>query len=435
LQFSFRGWISPVLTIPIGVVFMASFVLLVPALLGPLAHAVGLLLRPLLHLEAELADRQVRRRPVRTSLTIGVVYLAVGMGVGLGTTIINNVDQVRQWYGKTVSGDFFLRAQFPNTATGETEQIDPALESEIRKVPGIASIDTVNFFTVQVAGLKPFVFARDFNSYDSDPQGKELPLELYQADPAEVRAKLLQGEVVVGTVLAHRIGVQPGDWITVNTRHGPQRLQVAALAVDYMVGGDIIYIEQSVARRLFDLKGVNAFVIYAQPGERDRVGTALEELAEQHRLMFQSFADLIKMLDNILYGVIGALWGVMVLGFLVAAFGIANTLTMNVLEQTRELALLRVVAMTRDQVRRMVLSQAGIIGLIGLALGMVAGLNTAKAISLSMMPLLGYPVPFVLHPWLLAGSFLAGMALVLIAAYWPARRAAKLDLLIALQYE
>ena len=65
------------------------------------------------------------------------------------------------------------------------------------------------------------------------------------------------------------------------------------------------------------------------------------------------------------------------LGFVVAAFGIANTLTMNVLEQTRELALLRVVAMTRRQVRKMVLSQAGIIGLIGLVLGTLAGIGTA----------------------------------------------------------
>ena len=52
------------------------------------------------------------------------------------------------------------------------------------------------------------------------------------------------------------------------------------------------------------------------------------------------------------------------LGFVVAAFGIANTLTMNVLEQTRELALLRVVAMTRRQVRRLVLAQAAISALL-----------------------------------------------------------------------
>ena len=113
----------------------------------------------------------------------------------------------------------------------------------------------------------------------------------------------------------------------------------------------------------------------------------------------------------------------------------ANTLSMNVLEQTRELALLRVVAMTRRQVRKMVLSQAGIIGLIGVLLGMVSGAITAYVISLSMVTLLGYPVPFILHPLLFVGCFAAAMALVLLASVLPAQRAAKLDLLIALQYE
>ena len=120
---------------------------------------------------------------------------------------------------------------------------------------------------------------------------------------------------------------------------------------------------------------------------------------------------------------------------MVAAFGIANTLTMNVLEQTRELALLRVVAMTRRQVRRLVLLQAGIIGLIGLGLGIIDGISTAYAIGASMMPLLGYPVDFLFHPWFLGKCLSFGLALVLIAALAPADRAAKLDLLIALQYE
>ena len=54
--------------------------------------------------------------------------------------------------------------------------------------------------------------------------------------------------------------------------------------------------------------------------------------------MLQSFAELSQLLDAILAGVVGSLWGVLVLGLVVSAFGIANTLTMNVLEQTRELA-------------------------------------------------------------------------------------------------
>ena len=69
---------------------------------------------------------------------------------------------------------------------------------------------------------------------------------------------------------------------------------------------------------------------------------------------------------------VAGLWGLLALGLIVGAFAVANTLTMNVLEQTRELALLRVVAMTRRQVRRTIFGQAIIIGLIGMTLGWAA---------------------------------------------------------------
>ena len=241
---------------------------------------------------------------------------------------------------------------------------------------------------------------------------------------------------MIGTKLAQQLRVKPGDEIEVDTtRQGKQKLRVAALAIDYMVGGEIMFIARTTAEKLFDIRGVNTIMVMARPDSLAAVHDALAQIARRDQLMLHSFADLSRMLDRMMGGVIGGLWAILALGFVVAAFGIANTLTMSVLEQTRELALLRVVAMTRRQVRRFVLSQAAIIGLIGLGLGIVAGIGTAYAISLSMMPLLGYPVDFPWHPWLVSGGLGFGLILVLIAALGPAERAARLDLLIALQYE
>ena len=159
--------------------------------------------------------------------------------------------------------------------------------------------------------------------------------------------------------------------------------------------------------------------------------------------MLQSFADLRKRIDDLTKGVIAGLWGLLVLGLIVGAFAIANTLTMNVLEQTRELALLRVVAMTRWQVRKTILSQAIIIGVIGLGTGIVGGIIGAYVMNLSSLPLLGHAPAFALHPSLLAvcaasgpwpptfalhSSLLAicfgvGLAVILAAAWLPAEGA------------
>ena len=151
--------------------------------------------------------------------------------------------------------------------------------------------------------------------------------------------------------------------------------------------------------------------------------------------MLQSFADLRQRIDDLMKGVVASLWGLLALGFIVGSFGIANTLTMNVLEQTRELALLRVVAMTRWQVRKTILAQAVIIGFIGLTLGVVGGIIGSYVSNLCVVPVLGHAVEFALHPSLLAVCFATGLVVIIAAAWLPAERAARLQLLIALQYE
>ena len=93
-----------------GVVFTVAFVLLIPAVLGPLTRLVAFVFRPLLGVEGQVAARQVVRRRARATLTIGVLYVAVSSGIALGTMILNSVDDVRTWQKKTMIGDFFVRA-------------------------------------------------------------------------------------------------------------------------------------------------------------------------------------------------------------------------------------------------------------------------------------------------------------------------------------
>ncbi len=132
---------------------------------------------------------------------------------------------------------------------------------------------------------------------------------------------------------------------------------------------------------------------------------------------------------------VAGLWVLLALAFIIGAFGVANTLTMNVLEQTRELALLRVVAMTRWQVRKTILAQAVLIGFIGLTLGVSGGIIGSYVCNLCAVPVLGHALAFALHPSLLAVCFVTGLVVIIAAAWLPAERAARLKLLIALQYE
>jgi len=430
------GYLPVELTVYAGAVFTAAFVMLVPIVLGALAWLAATALYPILRVEGRIAQRQVLRRRVRTTLTIGLLYIAVSTAISLGTTILNCVEDIRTWQAKTFTGDFIIRSMTPNLATGVTPPMSESFGRELRAVEGVANVDSISLIDASVrvkdspSTKEPVtVFVRNFTDEGS------LPLALQDGDPIEVRKHLMAGEVVLGSVLANRIHTKVGDEITVDTDKGPQRLRVAGTAAAYMRGGRIIYMEGQTARRRLGIEDVHTYIVNAAPGAQAKAKEKLKSLCEESGLLLQSFADIRRRIDTLITGVVAGLWGLLALGFIVGSFGIANTLTMNVLEQTRELALLRVVAMTRWQVRKTILAQAVIIGFIGLTLGVAGGIIGSYVSNLCTLAVLGHTVEFALHPVLLAVCFATGLVVIIGAALLPAERAARLKLLIALQYE
>jgi putative ABC transport system permease protein len=426
---SLEGFLPTGLLLPSGVIVLMASVIFLAALLPPLASAAAVLLARVCGVESALARRQLLRRRVRTVLTVGLLYLAVATGIGLGTTILNNVRDVRRWHEQTMVGDFYLSTLSSDPLAELSTPIPMTIGDQLRAVPGVTNVGAVRLFTSHVDDLLVVVIAGQF------ADAPRLPLDLEQGLPETVARQLRQGDVVVGAALAQRKGLRVGDRLVLGTPHGPAPLRIADTAVSYTGGGLVVCIEWSVAQRLFGGDGADAFVVHARADDLAAVRPRLEEVARQHGLLLHSALEVRRTLDAAVAGVVGSLWGLLALGFVVAALGIANTLAMNVLEQTREIALLRVVGMTRRQVRRTILVQAIIMGVLGLAGGLIGGLLTAYMIHLSLPSLLGRHLPFAASPALMAGGSVVAMLLVLAAAWWPAQRAARLNLLIALRYE
>jgi putative ABC transport system permease protein len=120
------------------------------------------------------------------------------------------------------------------------------------------------------------------------------------------------------------------------------------------------------------------------------------------------------------------------LAVIISLLGIVTTLALSIHERTRELGMLRAVGMSRKQVRRLVRYEAVITALIGAILGTILGVIFAALVSRPLADEgfeLAYPIVTLLILLILAA--LAGV----LAAIWPARRAAKLDVLRALAYE
>jgi putative ABC transport system permease protein len=420
----------PLVLLPIfGVIFTAAFVMLVPIVLKGMSKGTAAVLYPLLKVEGQLASRQILRRRARATLTIGILYVAVSMAVSLGITLVNNINDVRTWFDKTMNGDFFVRATSLDMSSGSAVQMPESMGDDIRRIDGVKNVDTYRSISVKAGDQSVLLCIRGFTDKN------DLPLVLKEGTMDDVRRGLMQGEVVIGTVLANHMGKKLGDEIELTTPKGLIKARICGIATVYLFGGQVAYMEGKQAKDLIGVEGVDTFIVAADPKKFQSAEAEMKKLCNEQGLILHSFTALRQRLNAKLDGVIGSLWGLMGLGFIMGALGMANTLTMNVLEQTRELALLRVVAMTRRQVRKTILAQAAIIGVIGLFTGTLGGVIGSYTINLSSIPLFGHAADFAIHPVLVVSCFAIGMAIILFAAWIPAERAARLNLMIALQYE
>src|SRR4029079_16073259 len=170
--------------------------------------------------------------------------------------------------------------------------------------------------------------------------------------------------------------------------------------------------------------GADALAVRYEAGREADARPAVDELATESALEPTPLTPVAPALDVALGRVFGLFDALAIIAVIVAALGIVNTLSMNVLERLRELGVLRAAGMTRTQVRRTVVVEAGILGLSGSFLGIVTGL-VGRAL---MIDLGGGTLGIGLAlPWPSIGlAAVLGIGLPMVAAWYPARLASRL---------
>ena len=413
-----------------GIALLLAFVAVTPFLLNPIVRFLGRFVPAGWQIEGRLAVDQIVRQPIRTALTAGVLVVAVSNGIGLGHAIRDSVDDVLAWYGRMLRADWVLtQAGALSVSRDERGADSRRMEEVVRRLDGVADVEGIGVATGRVAGGVCVVIARDM------PDDRPLPLEPVGATVEEVRAALARGEAAAGTVLALRAGVKAGDEVVVEVFGRATTVRIAALVVDYTSGGASLHLRRDAARRLFGMEAADLLLVTAAPGRAPSLREPLERIAREHSMFLRSFGDLRRYIDAIVSGVVGSLWSMLGLGFVVGSLGVANTVTMNVLEKKRSLGLLRAVGMRRGQVVRMVVLESVLLGVAGGLIGLVAGLTTALFIQLASQPLLGHPLRMHIRPGIIAVNLLAAVVVTALASWFPARRAVRLDLLEAISAE
>jgi putative ABC transport system permease protein len=242
------------------------------------------------------------------------------------------------------------------------------------------------------------------------------------------------GSALLPANLARTLDAGVGDTITVVTRSGRHRLPVAAVLEPNTQLNAIV-----VSLDTFGLigGGVSDSVLYVDLDDGVQPAEAAPRLAAA-----VAANPLLQVRDQTAYAeaqrgpvdaLAGAVYALLALAVIIAILGIVNTLLLSVFERTREIGLLRAIGMERDQVRSMVRVESIAIAVLGAILGLVIGVTSAAAIR-SAMTDDGFAVLDIPYLQLLVVVLAAALVGVL-AALWPARRAARLDILRAITTE
>jgi len=415
-----------------AVLFLAGLVVLAPGLVEPLARLFepGLLLA--FAREGLIAQGNVRRQPGRASVTASAIMIGLAIIVAVSGLLSSIETTFLGYLDRSLAADIFLLP--PSLGLwGADVGFGSEFERKLTRIPGVGNWASLRYAGAQAAGLSVQVLAFDPSTY---PRVSGLSFD--QGGPSAY-AELARGRAAIASpMFASAARLKVGDSVVVRTPSGPKSYRIVAVGTDYLAAKiNTLYISQKSLEADFHKTEDILLLANLAPGAKPgQVKAAIDDLlksypqvtlhwgaqwrAQQREVFEQSFA---------------AIYLVLVVLVVPSLLGLVNTLAIGVLERTREIGVLRAVGATRMQVRRLVLAESLLLSATGAAFGLLAGLALGYAftalLAASMTSSLRYSFPLA---GLLA-AVAAALAMAVLASLLPARQAARLQIVKALQYE
>ena len=363
-----------------------------------------------------LAVRNAQRDRRRTAATATAILigltLVTAIGV-LGASATRSIDAV---VDDVISADLIVQ---PSGYIPFSTEVGDALA----QVPGVAEVSRVRQAPALVDGEETLLVA-------VDPATIGLMTDL-----GITSSNLSGNSVAVDAETAANAGVGVGDAVEVTWASG----QTGELTIGQLYPGQAAFSGWVVSLDALagaGLPEVDTFLyatldddadLAAVRAATDQIQADFPTVQIQDQTEFkESISGQIDQLLNLVYALLG-------LSVIIAIFGVVNTLALSIIERTREIGMLRAVGTQRTQVRAMIRWESIVISFFGAVTGVVLGL----VLGISLQRLLEEDgITLLAIPWTLITIVLVATAIVgVLAAVWPARRAANLDILAAIRTE
>ncbi|HEY3140981.1 MAG TPA: FtsX-like permease family protein [Acidimicrobiales bacterium] len=398
---------------------LAGLIVSGPGLAGPVSAVVGWPLDKLRGITGSLARENAGRNPKRSAVT--AYALMVGIGVMSLVLVLNasiraSIDKVLD---DTFAVDFIIQAD----STG-TLGMPPEVATTVAALPEVQSAVPVRQAPVKIDDKATLIIGTSSDAF-----------EMFGLKMVEGSEALGEGQIVVLDKVAKKHDLAVGSSLDaefLNT--GTTRLTVAGIYKERTQGtglGDYVIGSDQFAQAVPGSTDSTVLIKLVDGESVDKVKPILEKAVKPFGTpKVQDMDDFKNQIGGQLDMVVNMIGVLMVLAFIIAMVGIANTIALSVFERTREMGLLRAVGMSRRQLRATIRWEAVIVALFGAALGLVLGLLGGWGL-VSALRDEGFNVFRVPVTTLVILALIAGV-LGLLAAMWPAWRAGRLKVLDAI---
>jgi putative ABC transport system permease protein len=371
-----------------------------------------------------VGSENARRNPQRTASTAAALMIGLALVTLVATLaagIIASFEGAVNDLWKDSESDYAITAQ------NNFSPIPVDAANAAAQAPGVVAV--MNVRTGEVRAFDETIFATAV-----DPTARDLIALKWKDGSQDVLANLGDDGAFVDDGYADDNDLDVGSPIEVTFPSGETTTFVVRGIFDPPTGGSP-FGNVTISTEAWDARVENPRNLYtfiAMEGDVSDANTAALEqaLAPFPNAKAQTRQQFIDNQISGLSAILNILYVLLALSVIVSLFGIVNTLVLTVFERTREIGMLRAVGMTRRQVRRMIRHESVITALIGAALGIILGV-VLGALLIARVDFLVFSFPTTQVIVFVIAAIVVGI----VAAIFPARRAAKLNPLEAIAYE
>jgi len=377
-----------------------------------------------------LAAQNLGRTLLRNSVTIASLAAAVAMTVGVAVMVFSFRQTVGDWINQTLIADLFI-GPAANEIAGPTSFVPSAAIDYLEKNPAVEEVDTYRGVEL------PF---RDQTIALAVVRGSNRRnLRFLRGRNDEIIHRFYNEQcVLVSESFARRFRLAEGETIRLPSPEGVESFPIAGVFYDYTSDQGIVFLSEKNFLKFWHDDRVNSLGLYLKKGAdpetvaeafRDRFSKSGEFSIYSNRLLRTRIFEIFDQTFAVTYVL-------RTIAVLVAIVGIFLGLTTLVTERSRELGVMRSIGASAAQIRRLLLWESGMIGLLASALGLASGLCLSLILTgVINRAFFGWTVQLAFPWWSLAWTPIWIVAAAVVAGWIPAWRAGRINVAEAVRSE